>query len=71
MITEKPSMNKLPDHGIPLPPLSDAAAAEILDFLGALYQIMETRYASQIHRHYQASNIVRLPPTTSTDDEPF
>ena len=64
-------MYKLPDHGIQLPPLSDAAAAEILDFLGALFQIVETRYASQIHRHYQANNIVRSPPGTRTDDEPF
>lgn len=64
-------MNNRPDHGIPLPPLSDQAAAEILDFLGAMFQIVETRYADQIHRYYQSNNIVRPPPLTSIDDEPF
>jgi hypothetical protein len=64
-------MNKLPDHGIPLPPLSDDAAFEILEFLGAMFQIFETRYADQIYRYYQTNNIVRSPPSTTIEDEPF
>ncbi|NMM37051.1 MAG: hypothetical protein HHJ09_05985 [Glaciimonas sp.] len=64
-------MNSPPDHGIPLPPLSDEAAVEILDFLGVMFQIFETRYANQIYRYYQTSNIVRPHPSTTTDDEPF
>jgi len=64
-------MKDLPDHGIPLPPLSDEAAFEILDFLGAMYQIFETRYADHIWRHYQTSNIVRSHPSKTNDDEPF
>ena len=61
-------MPKLLGHDIQLLPLSDAAAAEILDFFGALYQIMETRYASQIHRHYprSATSSDRLPPPAPT-----
>ncbi len=64
-------MNNFPDYGIPLPPLSDEAAVEILDFLGAMFQIFETTYAKQIYRHYQASNIIRSHPSIGTDDEPF
>ena len=64
-------MNNLPDHGIPLPPLSDEAAVEILDFLRAMFQIVETRYANQIYRYYQANNIVRSHPSTTADGEPF
>jgi len=64
-------MNKLPDHGIPLPPLSDDAAFEILEFLGALFQIVETRYANQIYRYYQTNNIIRPSPSTTNQDEPF
>ncbi|NDP40770.1 MAG: hypothetical protein GZ093_18895 [Rhodoferax sp.] len=64
-------MNGLPENGIPLPPLSDEAAVEILDFLGAVFQIFETRYANQIYRYYQANNIVRSHPSTITDCEPF
>ncbi len=63
-------MKNLHDHGIPLPPLSDEAAFEILDFLGAMYQIFETRYADQIGRYYQTSNIVQSPSKTN-NDEPF
>lgn len=58
-------------HGIPLPLLSDEAAFEILDFLGAMFKIFETRYASQIHRYYETINIDRTHPPAFTDDEPF
>ena len=63
-------MNNPPDHGIPLPPLSDEAAVQILDFLEAMFQIVETRYADQIHRYYQNNNVIRSDPSTG-DDEPF
>jgi hypothetical protein len=64
-------MNHLPDYGIPLPPLSDEAAVEILDFLGAMFQIFETSYASQICRYYMNNNNVRPHPSITTDSEPF
>ena len=64
-------MNKLPDYGIPLPPLSDEAAVEILDFLATVFQIFEISYASQIARHYMNANIIRPHPRINNDDEPF
>jgi hypothetical protein len=64
-------MNNLPEHGIPLPPLSDDAAFEILEFLTAIFQIFETRYADQIYRYYHTNNIIRSPPSTTNQDEPF
>ena len=63
-------MPRLSERPITLPPLSDQAAAELLDFLEALYQIVEERYAGQIYRHYISSGIVKSP-TTSGADEPF
>ena len=64
-------MNKPPDHGIPLPPLSDDAAFEILEFLAAMSRIVETRYGDQIYRYYQTNNVIRSPPSTTNQDEPF
>ncbi len=61
------SMQNPSDHAIPLPQLSDEAAVEILDFLGALYQRFETHYANQIYRYYQAN----MQSHTSAHDEPF
>jgi len=63
-----------PDHGIPLPMLSDEAAVEILNFLEVTFQIFETRYAHQIHRYYESisqHNIVQYTPSSTTDDPPF
>ena len=63
-----------PDHGIPLPMLSDEAAVEILNFLEATFQLFETHYARQIYRYYDSisqHNIVQHPPYKNTDDPPF
>ena len=64
-----------PDHGIPLPMLSDEAAVEILNFLEMTYQIFETRYAQQIYRHYDSisqHNIVQCTRSGITEDDlPF
>ena len=63
-----------PDHGIPLPMLSDEAAVEILNFLEVTFQIIETRYAHQIHRYYDSisqHNIVKCTPQKNTNDPPF
>jgi hypothetical protein len=62
-----------PDHGIPLPLLSDEAAVEILYFLEATFQIFETHYANQIGRFYESlaqHNIVSSHPTNAPDDNP-
>jgi hypothetical protein len=59
---------------IPLRPLSDEAAAEILDFLQVFMTDFENRYGGQIHRYYDERshhNIVRITPSASTDDPPF
>ena len=63
-----------PDHGIPLPMLSDEAAVEILNFLEVTFQIFETHYANQIYRYYDSisqHNIVQCKPYENTDDPPF
>ncbi len=39
-------------HCIPLPPLSDKAAVEILDFLQIFTNDFENRYSNQIRRYY-------------------
>lgn len=64
-------MTKLPEHHKPLPHLSDEAAVEILDYIETMYQIFETRYASQISRYYRSTDILRSQPPRSRDDEPF
>ena len=63
-----------PDHGVPLPLLSDEAAVEILHFLELMFQTFETRYAHQIGRYYDSisqHNIVQCTPFPNTDDPPF
>ena len=64
-----------PDHGIPLPMLSDEAAVEILNFLEVTYQIFETHYAQQIYRYYDSisrHNIVQCSSSAITDEDlPF
>ena len=63
-----------PDHGIPLPMLSDEAAVEILNFLEVTFQIFETRYAHQIHRYYDSISqhiIVQYTSYENNDDPPF
>lgn len=63
-----------PDHGVPLPMLSDEAAIEILHFLEVMFQTFETRYAHQIGRYYDSisqHNIVPYTQHENTDDLPF
>lgn len=63
-----------PDHGVPLPSLSDEAVVEILHFLEAMFQTFETRYAHQIDRYYDSisqHNIVQYSPSETNDDPPF
>jgi hypothetical protein len=75
----KPIMRDDPDlHTMPLPPLSDEAAVEVLDFLHDLIDRFESQYASQILRYYDERsqhNIVQtqsvLPSVLPTDDPPF
>ena len=65
-------MNRLHDSDdLPLPPLSDTAAVEILAFLEAMHQIFETRYATQIWRYYKTHGLARTTSQARTDDEPF
>jgi hypothetical protein len=62
-----------PDHGIPLPLLSDEAAVEILYFLEATFQIFETHYANQIARFYEGithRNMIASHPQKIHDNDP-
>lgn len=65
------------DHGyqcIPLRPISDEAAVEILDFLQVFTTDFEIRYGEHIRRYYDERsrhNIVRSNPYVATDDPPF
>lgn len=59
---------------IPLRPLSDEAAVEILDFLQVFMTDFETRYGNQIRRYYDQrsrDNIIQEYPSEPTDDPPF
>lgn len=66
-----------PDHGyqcIPLRPLSDEAAVEILDFLQVFTTDFEIRYGGQIRRYYDdrsRHNIVQTNSSVDKDDPPF
>ncbi len=56
---------------IPLRPLSDEAAVEILDFLQVFTTDFETRYGEQIRRYYDERsrhNIVLINPVVATKD---
>jgi hypothetical protein len=61
----------------PRPPLSDDAAAAVLNFLHDLVAKFETAYAGQLLRHYRACahrhGIVPPSPfrTDHQDDQPF
>lgn len=61
----------------PRPPLTDAAAAAILDFLYDLVADFEAAYAYQLRRHYRAVAARRrrvdpsYPWSAPTDGDPF
>ena len=59
---------------IPLGPLSDEAAVEILDFLQVFMTDFENRYSNQIQRYYDQRsrlNIVQISSSVAIDDPPF
>jgi len=61
-------------HTTPLPPLSEEAAIEILDFLHNVIDLFESHYASQIRRYYDERsqhNLVQTQSVLPTDDPPF
>ena len=64
-----------PDYQcIPLRPLSDEAAVEILDFLQVFTADFENRYGNQIRRYYDERsrhNIVQTNSSGNKDDPPF
>ncbi len=63
-----------PGRSLPLPPLSDQSAVEILDFLHELVLRFEARYGDQVHRYYQERSrdcLIGPDPPTPTDEPPF
>lgn len=57
-----------------LPPLSDEAAVEILDFLHQLLTAFESRYSAQVHRYYDdrsRHNLTEPNRNLTADDPPF
>ena len=64
-----------PDYlWVPLGPLSDEAAVEILDFLQVFTNNFENRYSNQIRRYYDSRsrhNILQTNPAGNAHDPPF
>jgi len=64
------------DHGyqcIPLRPLSDEAAVEILDFLQVFTNDFENRYGNQIRHYYEqhsCDSIIQTYPSEPNNDPP-
>ena len=59
---------------ITLPPLSDEAVVELLDFFQDFLLAFESRYAGQILRHYHSlshENVRNPTPPGPPDDPPF
>ena len=57
-----------------LPPLSDEAAVEILDFLHGLLSAFEARYSAQLRRYYDdrsRHNLIEPDRNVIADDPPF
>jgi hypothetical protein len=66
------------EHTLPpelrLPPLSDEAVVEILDFLHNVLTVFESRYGDQIHRYYHdrsQHNLIEPDRNLPADDPPF
>lgn len=54
-----------------LPPLTDQAAAQLIDILHALLAIVEHHYAHQIHRYRKRDAERQLPRAASEHPTPF
>jgi len=57
-----------------LPPLSDEAAVEILDFLHGVLSAFESRYSAQLRRYYDdrsRHNLIEPDRNLTADDPPF
>ena len=71
-------MNKAPTPqppiGVPLPRLSDDAAAEIYLFIEHILNLFEARYGTQITRFYESmsqDNLIESDHDPQIDDPPF
>lgn len=68
-----------PRHeGVPLPRLSDQAAVELYLFVEHVFLLLESRYGTQIRRHFDAvdrddlaETQLDLPLDAPLDDPPF
>ena len=61
-------------HGVPLPRLSDEAAAEIYLFIEHVFLLIESRYGHQIRRHFgelEHPNLAGPDFDAPPDDPPF
>jgi hypothetical protein len=57
-----------------LPPLSDEAVVEILEFLHDVLTVFESRYGDQIHRYYDdhsRHNFIESDQHLPDNDPPF
>ena len=66
--------NLLPPQDIPLPRLSDHAAAEIYLFIEHILNLFEARYGTQISRFYESmsrDNLIESDHDPRIDDPPF
>jgi hypothetical protein len=58
----------------PLPPLSDEAVVEILDFIHGVLTVFESRYSEQLRRFYDdrsRHNLIEPDRNLTADDPPF
>jgi len=62
------------DPGVPLPRLSDEAAAEIYLFIEHALHLFEDRYGEQLRRFYESmsrDNLLESQLNLELDDPPF
>lgn len=64
---------ELPGLEPPLPPISDEAAVQILEFLEITLTRFQSAYGDQIHRYYQQRTLHNLvaPSRVPTRNPPF
>lgn len=63
-----------PTPELQLPPLTDEAAVEILDFLHDLLTAFENRYCAQVRRYYRGpsrQNLIEPDRNRAAEDPPF